>query len=200
LTHARRSDKTDLVKGASVYLAGLLVVLAARTAAAEPAVGAAPPAPPGASSDTPAAPAGTPPGSAPPPSTLTVPPPQPPATITVGMPQPSVRPINRDIGVGVALTYVSIPLVFISGGVLAVGYLVDSNGAKITGWVMTGSSLALFGVGVAFLVSGSQSGPQPQQAASSGTTVRSGAPDRAERRELAPAGATFAIPVISGSF
>jgi hypothetical protein len=123
--------------------------------------------------------------------------------ITVGMPQPSVRPINRDIGVGVALTYVSIPLVFISGGVLAVGYLVDSDGAKITGWVMTGGSLALFGVGVAFLVSGSESGPQPQQAAVLTNVAERGRfalPEQADCRERMTPGAAVAVPVISGSF
>jgi len=115
------------------------------------------------------------------------------------MPQPSVKPINRDIGVGVALTYVSIPLVFISGGVLAVGYLVDSTGAKITGWVMTGSSLALFGVGVAFLVSGSESGPQPQLAASASRPARFDLP-QAVKRQPERSGAALGVPLISGSF
>jgi hypothetical protein len=130
-----------------------------------------------------------------PPGPLAIPaaqPPTAPATITVGMPQPTVRKINHDIGIGVALTYVSIPLVIISGGVLGVGYLVDSDGAKITGWIMTGTSVALFGVGVGFLVAGSEQGPQPQKSA------RFALPERTERREVVARGA--AVPVLSGSF
>jgi hypothetical protein len=174
------------VKGALGLSVGLFLALGAGGARAETPVGAPPPAPPGASTEAPA------PGAAPAPAagpTVAAPAPQPPtapATITVGLPQPSVKPINTDIGVGVALTYVSIPLVFISAGVLGVGYLVDSNGAKITGWVMTGTSVALFGVGVGFMVAGSEQGPQPQKSTDQG--------------DMKIQGTAFVVPVVSGSF
>jgi hypothetical protein len=124
-------------------------------------------------------------------------PPTAPATITVGMPQPTVRPINQSIGIGVALTYVSIPLVLVSGAVLGVGYLVDSDGAKVTGWIMTGTSLAIFGVGVGFLVSGSEQGPQPQKSASARGPTRLEPSTRITERER---GLTVAVPLISGTF
>jgi hypothetical protein len=120
------------------------------------------------------------------------------------MPQPTVRPINTSLGVGVALTYVSIPLVLVSGAVLGVGYLVDSDGAKITGWVMTGTSLALFGVGVGFMVAGSQQGPQPQKSAAFGRSAESSSrfalPDRPRVHTVRTPAAGFGVPVISGAF
>jgi hypothetical protein len=108
-----------------------------------------------------------------------------------------VRPISPTLGVGVALTYVSIPLILVSGAVLGVGYLVDSDGAKITGFVMTGTSLAIFCVGVGFMVSGSQQGPQPQNSASAGRPARFEIPERMKMRE---ASAGIAVPVMSGAF
>lgn len=174
---------------------GLLLALGVRTARAETPVGAPPPAPPGATPEAAAPPPAG--GSAP---TVSVPAPQPPqnqTTLTVGLPQPSVHPINRDIGIGVALTYVSIPLIFISAGVLGVGFIVDSDGAKITGAVMTGTSLALFGVGIGFMVAGSDQGGQAGQAQQSATRGMRSTPPPASKRE---ANSTFVFPVLSGSF
>jgi hypothetical protein len=176
------------------------VASVARTASAEGPVGAPAPsapenattvaAPTAASAPADAAPSATP--SAPAPAAPTAP-----TTITVGMPQPTVRPINQSIGIGVALTYVSIPLVLVSGAVLGVGYLVDSDGAKVTGWIMTGTSVALFGVGVGFLVSGSEQGPQPQKSASARRPTRLEPSTRVTERER---GLAVAVPLISGTF
>jgi hypothetical protein len=188
------------VKGAFGLSVGLLLALGARAAAAESP--AAPKfSPLAATPDTTSAPATDPPptNDSPPAATPSVPAPAPPPvqpTITVGMPQPIVRPINTSLGVGVALTYVSIPLVLVSGAVLGVGYLVDSDGAKITGWIMTGTSLALFGVGVGFMVAGSQQGPQPQSA-SAGRPARFEIPERVTTRE---ASTGILVPVLSGAF
>jgi hypothetical protein len=188
------------VKGALGLAVGFLVALGARTALAETPAGT-PPAPPRASTNPSAEPAGAPTdGSAAP--VVSTPAPAPPTapTLTIGMPQPTVRHINQSIGIGVALTYVSIPLVFISGGVLGVGYLVDSDGVKVTGWIMAGTSLALFGVGVGFLVSGSEQGPQPQKSASSGRATRFDLPAHPQQRDTGRAGDAIAVPVLSGSF
>jgi hypothetical protein len=186
------------VKGAFGLSVGLLLALGARTAVAESP--AAPKfSPLAATPDTTSAPATAPTNDSPPAATPRVPAPAPPPaqpTITVGLPQPTVRPINTSLGVGVALTYVSIPLVLVSGAVLGVGYLVDSDGAKITGWIMTGTSLALFGVGVGFMVAGSQQGPQPQSA-SAGRPARFEIPERVKTRETRTG---ILVPVLSGAF
>jgi hypothetical protein len=190
------------VKGAFGLSVGLVLALGVRTAVAQSAAAAPKAPPPAATPDaTPPPAADSPPANgssaAATPSGPAPAPPTAPATITVGMPQPVVRPISPTLGVGVALTYVSIPLIFVSGAVLGVGYLVDSDGAKVTGWVMTGTSLALFGVGVGFLVSGSQQGPQPQKSASTGRPARFEMPERVKARE---ASIGMTVPVLSGAF
>jgi hypothetical protein len=182
---------------------GLLVVFGARTALAEAPAGAPPPTPTAPANATAVAEptASSAPAEGTPDSTTSAPaPPTAPATITVGMPQPTVRSINQSIGIGVALTYVSIPLVLVSGAVLGVGYLVDSDGAKVTGWIMTGTSLAIFGVGVGFLVSGSEQGPQPQKSASAGRPPRFDPSKPSDQRDERRAGPALTVPVISGSF
>jgi hypothetical protein len=189
-----------VVKGAFGLWVGLLVALGARTALAEGPIQEPAPSAPANATTTVEPAAATAPANGAPGSTLSAPapaPPSAPATITVGMPQPTVRPINQSIGIGVALTYVSIPLVLLSGAVLGVGYLVDSDGAKVTGWVMTGTSVALFGVGVGFLVSGSEQGPQPQKSTSAGRPTRLEPSTRVTERER---GLAVAVPLISGTF
>jgi hypothetical protein len=83
------------------------------------------------------------------------------------MPQPSTRRINDDLGIGIALTYVGIPVTLFGGLALGVGFLADSDPVKIGGGIVTAGGLALFVTGIVFLTSGSQQGPQPQTAHSS---------------------------------
>jgi hypothetical protein len=198
LTDGVEDAQNARVKATISLSVGLLLVLGTRTALAEVPAGTPPPAAPGAAT-APAEPALSPaPAAGPAAPTLNAPSaPTAPARITVGLPQPTIRPINQSIGIGVALTYVSIPLVLLSGAVLGVGYLVDSDGAKVTGWIMTGTSVALFGVGVGFLVAGSEQGPQPQPSAGVGSATRFESSRQAAER---PRGLGLVVPVVSGAF
>ncbi len=148
--------------GARAAVIGALLLFGARPALADPTAGPAP--------ATPAAAAPTPPGdsaqAAPSPAPAPAPQQQP-APLTVGLPQPSAKRINKDIGIGIALTYVGIPVTLIGGLALGVGFLADSDPVKIGGGIVTAGGLALFVTGIVYLTSGSEQGPQPQQATSS---------------------------------
>jgi hypothetical protein len=104
--------------------------------------------------------------------------------------------VSTEIGVGVALTYVGIPITLLGGTTLAVGYLADSPPVQVTGWIVTGAGVVVFAVGLGFLISGSEQGPQPQAAVA---TPRPALPDP-RRAERLGRSTTFVLPVVAGSF
>jgi hypothetical protein len=84
----------------------------------------------------------------------------------------------------------------LGGTALAVGYLADSPPVQVTGWIVTGTGVAVFAVGLGFLISGSEQGPKKQSATA---LARQALPDPRPDPHLGR-GTGFVVPVAAGSF